>query len=238
MAKYIMIHDLNMFTYALDECEDYLVIDGYIQIIDSGRFSGEKHLKVFEYYHMQDGGTLNDNILLRINGYLRRLGIEPLAFVNGHTTNYAGLRGFDKVHRRQGILDQLRALPHEMRADLVARKKIEASLLPERNHDYPTRAPVLQGQLSRDEQERRRMAVANAQRAEARRSAPPANTHVPTQTPRTNDANPEGTNDADREFVPESTMQDNMVELLTEMQDLRTEVASLKAMLQTIFRNV
>ena len=44
--------------------------------------------------------------------------------------------------------------------------------------------------------------------------------------------------DNDREFVPESTVEDNVVELIAEMQELRNEVASLKSMLQAIFKNV
>ena len=96
MAKYIHIPNVNMFTYALDECEDHIVLDAYLDIIESGMFKNSKHLKVFEYYHIQEGGTLNDNVLLQLNGYLRQLGRRSLAFVNGHTTNYAHIRGQDR----------------------------------------------------------------------------------------------------------------------------------------------
>ena len=57
---------LRMFTYALDECEDYLVLDAYLRIKESGGFAQSKLLKTFEWYHLQEGGTLNDNILLQI----------------------------------------------------------------------------------------------------------------------------------------------------------------------------
>jgi len=32
MAKYILIPNLNMFAYALDECEDILVLNAYLHI--------------------------------------------------------------------------------------------------------------------------------------------------------------------------------------------------------------
>ena len=241
MAKYILIERLNMFTYALDECEDYLVLDAYLSARDCGRFSNEKHLKVFEYYHMQDGATLNDNILLRINGYLRLLGRRPLTFVNGHTTSYAALRGQDKVLRRQNMLERLSSLSPEARADFISKKEVEASRLPERKADLPNRAPTQSiGELSRSEIERRRSALASAQKTDARydnntisgRMSP---TSMPASVSITHAGN---VADNDREFVPESTVEDNVVELIAEMQELRNEVASLKSMLQAIFKNV
>ena len=38
-----------MFTYALDECEDYVVLDAYLSIKESGRYGNEKNIKIFEY---------------------------------------------------------------------------------------------------------------------------------------------------------------------------------------------
>jgi hypothetical protein len=35
MAKYILIVRLNMFTYALDECENYLVLDANLFVIEN-----------------------------------------------------------------------------------------------------------------------------------------------------------------------------------------------------------
>lgn len=89
MAKYILIPNQDMFTYALDECEDYVVLDAYLSIKESGRYGNEKNIKIFEYYHIEEGGTLNDNILMSVNGYLRNIGKKQLLFVNGHTTAYA-----------------------------------------------------------------------------------------------------------------------------------------------------
>ncbi len=241
MAKYILIERLNMFTYALDECEDYLVLDAYLSARDSGKFVNEKHLKVFEYYHMQDGATLNDNILLRLNGYLRLLGRRPLTFVNGHTTSYAALRGQDKVLRRQNMLERLSSLTPEARADFISKKEVEASRLPERKSDLPTRAPQQAiGELSRSEIERRRTALASAQRADARIDVPAVSGRMyPASMPVSTSIQPSGNvAENDREFVPESTVEDNVVELIAEMQELRNEVASLKSMLQAIFKNV
>ncbi len=223
-----------MFTYALDECEDYLVLDSYLHIQESGKFKKARHINLFEYYHLGEGGTLNDNILVQLNSSLRQLGRPSLAFVNGHTTSFAALRGQEKVVRREAILDQIRSLDPAQRADLHARKKDEAARLPERNADLPKRAPPGSMGLSRAETERRRAAVANAQKAEAGRDIPIGN--GPVQAAIT--AATIGVNEPDGTFVPELTMQDNVVELITEMHDLRTEVASLKAMLQTIFKNV
>ncbi|MCG3775990.1 MAG: hypothetical protein JW395_2839 [Nitrospira sp.] len=234
MAKYINVPSLGMFTYALDECEDYLVLDAYLYIRESGRFEKTKHINVFEYYHLQEGGTLNDNILMQLNGCLRNLGRPSLAFVNGHTTNFAALRGQEKVLRRQTMLDHIHSLHPAQRADLIAQKETEAARLPERNADLPNRAPPSSGGLSRAETERRRVALASAQRAEVSRDIQAEN--GPAQAPVT--AATTSTNEPDGEFIPESTMQDNVVELITEMHDLRTEVASLKMMLQTIFKNV
>ena len=230
MAKYIEVPSLGMFTYALDDCEDYLVINAYLHIKDSGKFEKAKHLKIFEFYHLQEGGTLNDNILLQLNGSLRQLGRPSLVFVNGHTTNFAALRGQEKVVRRQAILDHIRSLDPIQREELVARKEAEASRLPERNADLPKHAPSNSGILTRKEVERRRIALASAQKADARGDMSVSNERVLEPAI--------AAGDFDREFVPESTVQDNVVELITEMQDLRTEVASLKEMLQTIFRNV
>jgi hypothetical protein len=232
MAKYIYVEPKGMWTYALDECEDYLVLDSYLHLRDSGRFNAEKHLKVFEYYHLQEGGTLNDNILLQLNGYLRQLGRDPLTFVNGHTTSYAHLRGQDKVLRRQEAIEFLRSLCSAARIDLIGRKKDEAARLPERMADLPSRTPVLNGSFSREELERRRTALANAQKEEAKRARllPSANGPVIGSALETSNE--------DADFVPESTTQDNVVELIAEMHELRTEVASLKTMLQSVFRNI
>ena len=241
MAKYILIERLNMFTYALDECEGYLVLDAYLSARDSGRFRNEKHLKVFEYYHMQDGATLNDNILLRLNGYLRLLGRRPLTFVNGHTTTYAALRGQDKVLRRQNMLERLSSLTPESRSDFISKKELEASRLPERKSDLPNRAPTQTvGELSRSEIERRRTALASAQKADARFEMPSVSGRMPPASMPASSSIPHAANapDNDREFVPESTVEDNVVELIAEMQELRNEVASLKSMLQAIFKNV
>jgi hypothetical protein len=234
MAKYIDVPSLGMFTYALDECEDYLVLDAYLHIRDSGKFQKAKYLKVFEFYHLGEGGTLNDNILMQLNASLRSLGRPSLVFVNGHTTNFAALRGQEKATRRQGILDHIGSLSPAQRADLVAKKEAEASRLPERGGELPSRAPTDAGGLSRAETERRRTALSNAQKADAAREPVKASA-IPLSTT----ASPLPTvTETEREFVPESTVQDNVVELITEMNDLKTEVASLKAMLQTIFRNV
>jgi hypothetical protein len=228
MAKYILIPSLNMFTYALDECEDFLVLDAYLHIKDSKKFDNDKRLNVFEYYHLQEGGMLNDNILLRLNGFLRSLGRSPLTFVNGHTTSFAALRGQDKVQRRQEILDQLRALSPKARSDLISRKEAEASRLPERRAEYPDRPPQSEAGLNRAEIERRRAALAASLKADAQPIGGSA--RVPDSS---------GTEEADdREAVPESTVQDNVVELISEISDLRNEVSSLKTMLQNIFKNV
>lgn len=151
MAKYIRVQNLGMYTYALDECEDYIVLDAYLQIIESGRFAAAKHIKVFERYHLEDGGTLNDNILLQINSSLRQFGRPPLIFVNGHTTNYAWIRGQDKKVLREKILDHLRSLDPKARADLVARKESDASRLPERDANFSSRASATSDNLSHAE---------------------------------------------------------------------------------------
>ena len=188
-------------------------------------------------YHLQEGGTLNDNILLQLNGCLRQIGRRSLTFVNGHTTNYAYVRGQEKVTLRQQILDRLRGLNPEDLADLIARKESEASRLPERDADLPNRSPPTIDSLSRAEIERRRAALAAAQKAETKRDSPAGNEKPPAPTPAAGTPR-EDTNDYDREFIPESTVQDNVVELIAEMHDLRTEVGPLKTMLQAVFRNI
>ena len=234
MAKYIEVQSHGIFTYALDECEDYLVLDSYLHIQESGKFKKAKHINLFEYYHLGEGGTLNDNILMQLNGSLRQLGRPSLVFVNGHTTNFAALRGQEKVVRRQAMLDHIRSLDPAQRADLRAKQEAKAASLPERNADLSNHAPPSSMGLSRAETERRRAALAKVQKAEAGRDIPIGN--GPVQASIT--AAVTGMNEPDGTFIPESTMQDNVVELITEMHDLRTEVASFKAMLQTIFKNV
>jgi hypothetical protein len=234
MAKYIDVPAKGMFTYALDECEDYVLLNAYLRIVESGKFKQSKYVKVFEYYHLQEGGTLNDNILMQINGSLRLLGRPSLAFVNGHTTNYASLRGQEKVARRQEILDQLCSLDAAERTALVARKETEAAKLPERNYAIQHRPIAAPGGLSRAETELRRAALANAQKKEAGQQTPGSQTPFPPSTSLAGQVNPE----PERESVPESTIQDNVVELIAEMHDLRSDVASLKAMLQAIFKNI
>ena len=233
MAKYIDVPSLGMFTYALDECEDYLVLDAYLHIKNSGKANKLKYIKVFEFYHLGEGGTLNDNILMQLNASLRALGRPALVFVNGHTTNFAALRGQDKAARRQQILDHLGSLPPSQRVELIARKAAEASRLPERSGELPSRAPSDAGGLSRAETERRRQALANAQKADAARV-----TVTGFAQPQAPAPSPPAVTEPEREFVPESTVQDNVVELITEMNDLKAEVAALKAILQSIFRNV
>ena len=142
-----------------------------------------------------------------------------------------------EVVLRQKILEHLRSLTRAARVDLIARKKSEASRLPERDADLPSRAPVTNDSLSRTEVERRRAALAAAQKAEAKRDAPAGNGKAPTSVPAATTRTPAGdTNDYDQDFVPESTVQDNVVELIAEMHELRAEVASLKTMLQAVFR--
>jgi hypothetical protein len=232
MAKYIRVPSNGMFTYALDECEDYLVLDAYLHITESGKLKGAKTINIFEFYHLQEAGTLNDNILVQLNGYLRQLGRPYLTFVNGHTTNFAALRGQEKVLRRQAILEQLRSLEPQQRADLIARKEAEAARLPERSGDVPLRTPEPIGGLSRTETERRRTALAKSHKEDAARGRRAPAGQTPTLPVTT------AVDDSDNEFVPESTVQDNVVELITEMRDLRKEVASMRTMFQAIFKNV
>jgi hypothetical protein len=228
MAKFIWVPSVGMFTYALDECEDYLVLDAYLHIRDSSKFDKAKHINAFEFYHLEKAGTLNDNILLQLNSSLRQLGRPYLKFVNGHTTNYAAMRGADKVARREAILDHLRSLPPKQRADLIAKKEAEANRLPERTGDVPLRVPEPLGGLNRTEIEKRRDAVAKSQKTDAGRAKPSGAEPVPVSAAT-------GSDETDNQFVPESTVQDNVVELITEMRDLRAEVASLKTIMQTIF---
>ena len=238
MAKYILIPNQDMFTYALDECEDYVVLDAYLSIKESGRYGNEKNIKIFEYYHIEEGGTLNDNILMSVNGYLRNIGKKQLLFVNGHTTAYAHLRGIDKSKRRAKMLEHLRSMTPEARDSFISKKEAEAAGLPARDPELCIRPTPTPGELSRNEVERRRAAVANAQKADARQAqvgkqklsaSPPVSTTAIEQ---------EKTGDQEPGFVPESTVQDNVVGLIMEMHDLKKEVASLKAMLQNIFKNV
>ena len=231
VAKYIEVAQLGgMFTYALDECEDYLTLNSYLHIKEAPRFEKSKHLRIFEYYHLQQGGTLNDNILVQLNGCLRQLGRPSLTFVNGHTTSFAALRGQEKITRRQAILQHIQSLDAAGRDELMQRKHVEASRLPERDASLPNRAPADPDGLTRAEVERRRAAHGRAQQSDARLDAAAGRTHAQTASAET------VTQDAT--FVPESTVQDNVVELIAEMQDLKAEVASLKGILQTIFKNV
>ena len=238
MAKYIEVPQLGMFTYALDECEDYMTLGVYLYIKEARRFEGSKHLRVFEYYHLQEGGTLNDNILVQLNGSLRQLGRPSLMFVNGHTTSFAALRGQEKVIRRQAILEHIRSLDASEREKLMQLKRAEASRLPERDLNLPSRAPADAGSLNRSELERRRAALGRAQPPAARPGAAASTDRAPAAPAAASAAASAEAGGLDREFVPESTVQDNVVELIAEMQDLKAEVAALKGILQTIFRNV
>jgi hypothetical protein len=222
MAKYNWLEASGMFTYALDECEDYLVLDAYLRIKDSQKFEDNRNLKIFEFYHLHEGSTLNDNILLHINSFLRRLGIAPIMFVNGHTTNFSFIRGEDKIQLRQSILDLLSQLPTAERDELIARKLYEAKRLAVRKMESASEYPTNGHKLSPAEVERRREALSKA---------------------RTNDTRPKTelreTADIETlEVVPESTVRDNVVELMSEISALRSEVKALKNMLQTIFKNV
>jgi len=129
MAKYVWVETVGMFTYALDECEDYLVLDAYLKIIESGVSAQVKTIKIFEYYHFQEGGMLNDNILMQLNGFLMRMDLPTLFFVNGHTTAYAHMRGQEKTARRASMLAYLRSLTKAHRTDFIAKKQFEASVL-------------------------------------------------------------------------------------------------------------
>jgi creatinine amidohydrolase/Fe(II)-dependent formamide hydrolase-like protein len=228
LAKFIWVEPVGIFTYALDECEDYLVLDAYLHIRDSGKFDKAKHISAFEFYHLEKAGTLNDNILLQLNSSLRQLGRPYLKFVNGHTTNHAALRGADKVARRQAILDQLRSLAPKQREELIAKKEAEANRLPERSGEVPLRAPEPVGGLNRNEIEKRGGALAKSHKSDAGRAKPSGVEAVAVPAVA-------GNGEADSQFVPESTVQDNVVELITEMRDLRAEVASLKTIMQTVF---
>ena len=149
------------------------------------------------------------------------------------------MRGQDKVVRRQGILDHLRSLTQEARAELVARKEAEAARLPERDADLPSRAPATPGTLSRAETERRRAALASAQKAEVGRDPPRPAGQPPVALPAgAADPRPDNATESSREFVPESTTQDSVIELIAEIQELRGEVASLRSMLQAVFKNI
>ncbi len=163
MAKYIPLRDNLGFTYALDESEDYRVLDAFDFAIKCGRANREKFILAIDYHHLGHGGTLNDTTLMALNAFLARNGREPLAFVNGHTTNFARLSGADKAVRRQFILDHLRGLAPAERATLMVQKRTEAMGLPKRDSRLVKCAPTPVGGLSRAEVERRREALAVAQ---------------------------------------------------------------------------
>ena len=227
MAKYIYVEQIKMFTYALDECEDYLVMDAYLDLKNSGLFTNEMTLKKFEYYHLQEGATLNDNIMMQMNGLLRRIEQQTLpVFVNGHTTVYAHMRGYEKAQRREQMLARLKDMSPERREDFISLQRSMAELLPERKPAAPMPLQNADPALERAaETERRRAALVRQRTVEQL---------VKPVVPVVADGLPP--NEDDEPFVLESTMQDNVVEVLSEMKELRNEVATLKAMLSSIFR--
>ncbi|HXP98019.1 MAG TPA: hypothetical protein VN809_14990 [Telmatospirillum sp.] len=166
MAKYIYVEKHRFFTYALDECEDYVIIDAYLRIKESGNFNTTIGMNKFERYHLADGATLNDTILLKFNDFMRVLGYKPVLFVNGHSTSYSMLRGHDKIVRREAMIERLRGMTPAERDDFIDRKRAEAAALPERATE--SAQPVSdEKMLRREEIERRRAAVAASQRADA-----------------------------------------------------------------------
>ena len=225
MAKYILVTTLNMFTYALDECEDYILLDGYLRIKQSCKFPNKRTLQIFEYYHLQEGGTLNDNILMQLNGSLRQLGRQSLLFVNGHTTNYAAMRGMEKVKCREKIITHLESLTQEQRDALIAIKESEAARLPERNVMLSTRTPDSNIILQRSEVERRRNALAIQQRKEAEQ-------HKDIQFGNLDTLRDE------HESTSESTVQDIIIGLIAEVSELRNEILNMQNLLQKIFKNI
>ncbi len=245
MAKFIWIDPRQMWSYALDFPEDYLVINAYWNIKQSGKFEASRTIKTFEYYHLKEGGTLNDQVLLQINDYLRQLGLPLIQFVNGHTTSYAAMRGQEKILARQNILQQLQALSDDQREALITKKENEAALLPERNPDLPVYRPaVVEGDLQRPEIERRRQALALAQQRDV--AYDPSASEQPMtacQNPTPNIEQLEFDGVDQDETGAESALHDAVAELLSEVVALREEVAAsrqetaaLITMMQTIFR--
>jgi hypothetical protein len=166
MAKFLQIPDNGGWTYALDEAEDYILLDSYDFALRKKDDRVERLLNLLRFYHLERGGTLNDTTLMALNSFLAKNSRETLTFVNGHTTNYARMAGAEKVARRLEILEILRNLPPTERAWLIATKREAARNLPRRDASV---TPPSASPLSRIEIERRRAALETAQGADHER---------------------------------------------------------------------
>lgn len=163
MARYIYVPISNKFTLGLTECEDYLLLDAYLYIIEKQQLRSQSVIRTLEYYYIQNGGTVNTGDLVKFNALLRISGRKPLIFISGFTNPYVMIRGHEKAMERNVIIERLKSLSSEDRKTLIAGKHLEAKSLTKSSVDIPDMSEETT-ELSVIEISRRRAALVQAQK--------------------------------------------------------------------------
>jgi hypothetical protein len=136
MAKlFRTTNERHPFCYALQQCEDVIVADAYL---DLKAGTTDRHLsivKVLDQYWL-GGQGLSDRTLISINTIRRSEGLSEIVFVDGHSTIYSLARGEGKAQSRRNILaalQQLKRFGPSRHTEILERARGAANALPRRN---------------------------------------------------------------------------------------------------------
>lgn len=141
MAKRFDTGDPNTpLAWALEECEDVLVIDAYLEIRDrlakrgglrpsADQLGMQRLVAELDQHYFGKGNGIADKTLIKINNILGSLYLEKIELINGHSTDYSLMRGPEKAERRRGIRESLKSIGEDERADMVEEARNRARMV-------------------------------------------------------------------------------------------------------------
>jgi len=179
MAKYHYFFNNTRPTYALHECEDYLVLDAWLQIKRYG-LSNDPKLSNFKDKYLASGKMLADSdynlIFSRVENNNKEH-LLPLEFIDGHSSTYSMTKDEAKATLRKSMLENLSSMTPDRRHAFLVQQRLKADML--EPQETPTTSPFAEppqptSKFTSEEIKRRNLALqaAQAQKDEEKEIAP------------------------------------------------------------------
>jgi hypothetical protein len=139
MAKFMRDDNGALFFFTW-ECEDYIILDAWLNIIESGQSNHEKLGQFKRFFLGEIGGTLTVGMFQVMNNLLSsgKHCYDPLPkWVNSHSDeqNYCNTKGNAKYLWRKVKIEKLKAMDVGSRDAFIKSEREKAANLPE--HDMP-----------------------------------------------------------------------------------------------------
>lgn len=127
-------------AWALEECEDVLIIDAYLEIKDrlakraglrltADQLGMQRLVAELDQHYFGKGNGIADKTLIKINNILGALYLEKIELINGHSTDYSLMRGVEKAERRRKIRENLKTISEQEREEMVDEARNRARMV-------------------------------------------------------------------------------------------------------------